>query len=336
MTRITSHILLSFLFVFFTFQNLEAKPRYNFKIASLAPEGSVWVNSFKEFAKEVTEKTGGEVGFRIYPGGIMGDDKAMYRKMRVGQLHGGGFTMTGIADIVSDFRVLAIPFLFKSYEEIDHVKKSVLPFFDRKFSEKGLQFLALTEVGFVYTFSTKPRTTIKDLQVAKTWSPSNDPLTTSFLKSLDISPITLTIPDVLSSLQSGLIDTAFNSLYGSIVLQWFTKAPYVTDQPYGYAYGAFIMSKKSFSKLPKTHRETVKKVADKYFSDLIIKTRQSNNESRDVLVSQGVTFVPTTDKVVKTLEQHRDITIKRLTGSSFSEESYHILNSALEEFRSAN
>ena len=161
--------LLIFLCLFLTPPDLLAKPKHEFKIASLAPEGSVWVDSFKEFAAEVTEKTGGEVGFRIYPGGIMGDDRAMYRKMRVGQLHGGGFTMTGIAEVVDDFRVMAIPFLFHSYEEMDKVSAELQPLFRKRFSEKGLHLVAMTEVGFVYTFSNKPRLTIADLQQAKTW-----------------------------------------------------------------------------------------------------------------------------------------------------------------------
>jgi TRAP-type C4-dicarboxylate transport system substrate-binding protein len=314
----------------------EAKPGHTFKIASLAPEGSVWVDSFKQFAEEVTEKTDGEIGFRIYPGGIMGDDKAMYRKMRVGQLHGGGFTMTGIADIVNDFRILAIPFMFSSYEEVDHAVTALLPHFNNEFSNHGLQLIAMTEVGFVYTFSAMPKVTIEDLRNGKTWSPSNDPLTTEFLKSLGISPITLTIPDVLSSLQSGLVDTAFNSLYGSIVLQWFTKAPYVTDQPYGYAYGAFIMSQKAMTRISPEHQRIIEQAADKYFSELIIKTRKSNRDSRDVLVDQGVTFVKTTEEVVKKLEHHRDLTISKLVGSSFSTQSFDILKTALYQFRSAN
>ena len=336
MARISSFLFLAFWAVFLFAEGVGAAPRHTFKIASLAPEGSVWVESFKQFATEVTEKTGGEIGFRIYPGGIMGDDKAMYRKMRVGQLHGGGFTMTGIADIINDFRVLAIPFMFRSYEEVDHVVDALLPHFHSEFANHDLQLIAMTEVGFVYTFSASPKITIEDLQKGKTWAPSNDPLTTEFLKSLDISPIPLTIPDVLSSLQSGLIDTAFNSLYGSIVLQWFTKAPYVTDQPYGYAYGAFIMNQKSLSGVSSEHRQIIEKAADKYFSELIVKTRKSNRESRDVLIEQGVTFIKTTDEVVKKLERQRDITISRLAGSSFSTQSYSILKTALEQFRSAN
>ncbi len=333
MIRIISLLLFPSLFFFFSCQEIKAKPHHLFKIASLAPEGSVWVQSFRQFADEVTEKTGGDVRFRIYPGGVMGDDKTMYRKMRVGQLHGGGFTMTGIADIVPDFRVMAIPFVFRSYDEVDHVKKVMLPFFDHAFRAKGLQFIAFTEVGFVYTFSNKPRSSIEDLQLAKAWSPANDPLSTSFLQSLDISPITLTIPDVLSSLQSGLINTVFNSLYGAIVLQWYTKAPFVTDQPYGYAYGAFVINGKAFAGLSEEQQNIIRKAAEKYFPDLIQKTRQSNRQSREVLISQGVTFVPITETEIKTLEYQRDTVIRNLKGLSFSEASHNRLQTALDDFR---
>ena len=334
MLRSVSLVVLMLVWMAFPVPELQAAPTHVFKIASLAPEGSVWVDSFKEFAAEVSEKTGGEVGFRIYPGGIMGDDRAMYRKMRVGQLHGGGFTMTGIADFVTDFRVMAIPFLFHSYAEVDAVSASLQPLFQKRFSEQGLHLTAMTEVGFIYTFSNKPRVSLEDLQQAKTWAPADDPLTAAFLESLNISPITLSIPDVLSSLQTGLIDTAFNSLYGSIVLQWFTKAPFVTDAPYGYAYGAFVMSDKAMAKLSDEQRQIMETAAEKHFRELIVKTRQSNDESRSVLANQGVEFVSTTDEVLKTLEKHRDQSLEGLIGKAFSEEVYQIVNQTLAELRS--
>ena len=333
MSKIATLLLIIFLCIFCPRPDLQAKPTHVFKIASLAPEGSVWVDSFKEFAAEVTEKTNGEIGFRIYPGGIMGDDKAMYRKLRVGQLHGGGFTMTGISEIVDDFRVMAIPFLFHSYEEMDQASLKLQPLFKKRFSEKGLHLVAMTEVGFIYTFSNKPRLTIGDLQQAKTWAPTDDPLTSAFLKNLQISPIALTIPDVLSSLQTGLIDTAFNSLYGSIILQWYTKAPFVTDAPYGYAYGAFVMSAKALDKLSDDQLVIIDETAEKYFSELILKTRRSNEESREVLISQGVKFVSTTPEELATLEKYRDQTIEQVTGKAFSEEIYQVLSQTLDTLR---
>ncbi len=314
--------------------DLQAGPKHVLKIASLAPEGSVWVDSFKDFAAEVTARTGGEVGFRIYPGGVMGDDRAMYRKMRVGQLHGGGFTMTGIADFVADFRVMAIPFLFRSYAEVDAVSAQLQPLFKQRFEDQGLHLVAMTEVGFIYTFSNEARVTIEDLRRAKTWAPSDDPLTAEFLKGLDISPITLAIPDVLSSLQTGLIDTAFNSLYGSIVLQWYTKAPFVTDAPYGYAYGVFIISEQALARLSDDQKRVIDEAANRHFADLIVKTRQSNEESRTVLAERGVTFVQTTPEVLKLLEEHRDEAVNSLIGSAFSEEIYRATQQVLETLRS--
>lgn len=333
MTKVALLSMFVFLLTIIPVPDLQAKPKHLFKIASLAPEGSIWVNAFKEFAAEVTEKTGGEVGFRIYPGGVMGDDRAMYRKMRVGQLHGGGFTMTGIADIVPDFRVMAIPFLFHSYEEVDAVSERLQPLFSRRFNEKGLQLIAMTEVGFIYTFSNKSRVTVDDLRQAKTWAPSNDPLTSEFLKSIGISPITLAIPDVLSSLQTGLVDTAFNSLYGSIVMQWYTKAPFVTDAPYGYAYGVFIMSGKALAKLSDEQRRAIDDAAAGHFAELMVKTRQANDESRAVLADQGVTFVQTTPETLQYLEEHRDKTVQASIGKSFSEEIFHEVDQALHTIR---
>ena len=307
--------------------------KYLFKVATLAPEGSVWANQFQEFAKEVTDKSGGEIQFKLYTGGIMGDDQAMYRKLRVGQLNGGGFTMTGIADVVPDFRILALPFLFLSYDEVDTVCKALVPYFKNKFQEQGLEFIAMTEVGFIYTMSTQPVTTLADLKKGKSWAPTGDPITGTFLANLGITPIPLSIPDVLSSLQTGLVDTVFNSLYGSIVLQWYTKARFITDIPFGYAYGAFLLDRKTFANLPENYAALIHSAADRHFSTLLEVTRKSNEESRQVLEQNGVTFVAADPGIVDELQEERDKTVQQLRGTAFSPEVYDIASKALEEYR---
>lgn len=308
-------------------------PKHFFKVATIAPAGSVWITEFEKFAQEVSEKTDGEVGFRIYPGGVMGDDQAMLRKMRVGQLNGGGFTMTGISQLLADFRIFAIPFLFRSYDEIDAVKKGLQPYFTEQFRTKRMEFISYNEVGFVYAMSTSPLTTVEDLKQSKSWTPSGDPLTSKFMQNLDITPVQLTIPDVLSSLQTGLVNTVFNSLYGSIVLQWYTKANYITDIPYGYAYGVFVLDSKKFGKMPEQYQHIVKESAAKYFGVIEEKTRQSNIDSRKVLTSQGVTFVTPDEAVQTTMEANSAKTIQETIGDSFSETVYEKMIDLLNEFR---
>jgi len=311
-----------------------AGPKYLFKVATLAPEGSVWTKRFREFSREVEDKSNGEVGFKIYAGGVMGDDLAMYRKMRVGQLNGGGFTMTGIGSVVPDFRVLGIPFLLHSYAELDWVKQGLLEHFNKTFAENGLELIALTEVGFIYTMSTVPIATVEELKKSTCWAPDNDPLSAGFLETLGAAPIPLSIPDVLTSLQTGLIGTVFNSFYGSIVLQWYSKANYITDMPFGYAYGAFLLDRKQFARLPAKHGELIKTAAAKHFGVLLEDTRKSNAEARSVLQDNGVTLVNPDPGALKDLEEIRDKTVLRLKGKAFSDEIYEEMMRLLAEYRS--
>ncbi len=303
-----------------------------FKIASLAPAGSVWVEQFENFAKEVEQTTNGSVSFRIYPGGVMGDDQAMYRKMRVGQLQGGGFTMTGISTVVPDFRALAIPFLVETYDEVDYLIEHLIPMFKERFRDKGMEMIAMTEVGFIYAMSTKPLKTLDDLKNSVNWSPSGDPISEAYLASLGITPVQLTIPDVLASLQSGLIETVYNSLYGAIVLQWFTKAKYVVDLPYGYAYGAVALDSKKFDKLTAEEQKAINDAAAKYFPTLLQKTRESNEESRRVMIERGSEFLAVEPATAQALRQQRDATIDTLLDGSLSHDIYDRTVQLLEEF----
>jgi len=299
------------------------RPKYLFKVASLAPEGSVWTKRFRDFTKEVTEKSNGEIGFKIYAGGVMGDDRSMYRKMRVGQLNGGGFTMTGIGEVVPDFRALGIPFLFNSYEEVDYVKKKLSSRLEKEFDKKGLVLMTISEVGFIYTMSTTPITTLAELKKSKAWVPEGDPVSRVLLETVGVTPIPLSIPDVLTSLQTGLINTAFNSFYGSIVLQWFTRISYVTDIPFAYAYGAFILDKKTFSKLPPQYAELMKTAARTHFDKLLEDTRKSNDEALKVLQENGIKLVnPTPSTRAELQNNYRQMTAEKLINDAFSKSIY--------------
>ncbi len=298
------------------------RPKYLFKMASLAPDGSIWAKRFHDFTEEVKEKSNGEVGFKIYPGGIMGDDRAMYRKMKVGQLQAGGFTMTGISEIVPDFRVMGIPFLFNSYDEVDKVTTGLFPRFKKAFADKDLVLLAMTEVGFLYTMSKKPVTTVADLKNSKTWVPEGDPISKVFLETVGVSPTPLSIPDVLTSLQTGLVNTVFNSFYGAIVLQWFTATPYITDTPFAYAYGALVFDRRPFARLPAAYVALFESAAKKNFGGLLEDTRRSNVEALKVLRQNGNVLVKATDASMAELAAYRRTAVKKLVGTAFSRDIY--------------
>jgi len=313
-----------------------AGKKYTLKIASLAPEGSVWSKRFHEFTDAVTAKSNGEITFKIYSGGVMGDDRSMYRKMRAGQLQGGGFTMTGIGEIVPDFRVLGIPFLFDSYTEVDRAWLKLWPLLQQSFADKGLKLIATTEVGFIYTMSTKPITTINELRQAKCWVPEGDPISKTYLEKLGVVPTPLSIPDVLTSLQTGMIDTVFNAFYGSIVLQWFTRTKYITDIPFGYSYGALVLDGRTFARLPKEYQQLIETAATNNFANLVNDTRKSNADALNVLRENGISMVSATPEALTALQACRQRTVDDILGTAFSKKIYETLVNELAVSRNAS
>ncbi|MCD6533434.1 MAG: TRAP transporter substrate-binding protein DctP [Deltaproteobacteria bacterium] len=316
----------------------EAKrPKYLFKMASLAPEGSIWALRFDQFAQEVKEKSGGEVGFRVYPGGVMGDDRAMFRKMKIGQLQGAGFTMTGIGEIVSDFRVMGIPYLFQSYDEVDEVLEKLMPRYVEAFAEKNMVLIAMSEVGFIYTMSTIPIPTLDDLRKSKSWAPEGDPVSLAFMEAVDISPVPLSLPDVLVALQTGMVNTVFNSYYGSIILQWFTKVKYITDAPFAYAYGSLVFDKKALDRLPEGHLAIIKEAAGKYFAGKLKEDiRRTNVEALETLKANGISVIPVDPAAKPVLIRLRDQVVAESIGKYFSAEIYNEMMAILNNYRKSH
>ena len=84
------------------------------KFATLAPDGTAWMNLMDDFTTEVERRTGGKVTFRIFANMVAGDESVVLQKIRIGQLHGGGFTGNGLGKILPEVRVLELPYLFQS------------------------------------------------------------------------------------------------------------------------------------------------------------------------------------------------------------------------------
>ncbi|MBN1106114.1 MAG: TRAP transporter substrate-binding protein DctP, partial [Deltaproteobacteria bacterium] len=146
------------------------------KFATLAPEGSAWMKTMREMDKTVREKSQGQVAFRLYAGGVAGDELDVLRKIRVGQIHSAAFSGVGFGGILPMVRVLDLPFLFRDYGEIDRVHEELEDYFSDRFREKGFELLSWAEVGNVHLFSQEPIRRIGDMARLKVWSWTGDPI----------------------------------------------------------------------------------------------------------------------------------------------------------------
>ncbi len=177
------------------------------KIATMAPDGTFWMKGLHKAADEIKERTDGRVSFRFYPGGTMGTDSAVLRKIRIGQLHGGVVLAGSLADIDPDMEIYSLPLLFRSNEEVDYVRERMDQVLIDGLEARGFVSFGLTETGFTYLMSAKPTRTFEDLKGRKAWMPQDDPICLAIVEAAGLSPVPLPISDVLTGLQTGLIDT---------------------------------------------------------------------------------------------------------------------------------
>jgi TRAP-type transport system periplasmic protein len=267
---------------------MSSAQQYLIKFATLAPEGSTWLNIMRDFDKAIREQSGGRLGFKMYAGGVAGDEKDVIRKIRLGQYHAGGFTGVGLGEIAKEVRIMDAPFLFKSSDEADFIAQRFDTQFRKAFDDGGFVFLGWAEVGFAYVYSDRPIYSPDDLKNTKMWMWEGDPIAQAAFQAIGVSPIQLSVTDVMTSLQTGMINTVYNSPMGLIALSWFTRVKYMMGEPLAISNGAVVVSKKVFDGLPKDLQDILLTNGKKYFRDLTLASRKENADAIETLKKRGI------------------------------------------------
>jgi TRAP-type C4-dicarboxylate transport system substrate-binding protein len=261
------------------------------KIATVAPEGSTWMNLMSELTRQVREETDGRVQLRFYPGGVQGDEHVVLRKMTTGQLHGAGLTGVGLGELAPELRVMDLPLLFRNVEEVHYVLDRMGPVFEEALRKRGYALLGWSEVGFIYLFSKRPVRNAEDLARLKMWLWEGDPVAEAFLDELGVSPVPLAITDVMTGLQTGLVEAVYVSPLAAIALQWFTRVSYMTDLPVTHSVGAVVVREDVLARLDPADREILMRRAREVFSRLNEATEADNEKALRILQERGIRFV---------------------------------------------
>ncbi|MEJ2728116.1 MAG: TRAP transporter substrate-binding protein DctP [Deltaproteobacteria bacterium] len=306
------------------------------KIATLAPEGSSWIKTFHSIDEEVRTKTDKQVGFKFYPGGVLGDEKDMLRKMHIGQINGAALTSAGLSAIYGEMDVFQIPFLFKSHREVDYILEEMNAFFQKGLEENGYILLGWSEGGFVRLMSTVPVATLDDLRKVKVWTWEGSPMTKAIFDQANVSAIPLTVPDVLVGLQTGLVDVVYAPPSGAISLQWFTKIKYMTDVKLIYLIGGLVMQKKVFNKISPDHQKILLETCRRRMNELKATIRKENQEAIQVMVKHGVKIITPTAAQVAEFVKVSDQAMQRLEGKSFSKKIRDEVTAKIDAYRKKN
>lgn len=304
------------------------------KLATVAPEGSSWMVQMRQAATEIAKQTEGRVKIKLYGGGVMGNEKAVLRKMRIGQLQGGAFTSGAMATVYSDLSLYGLPMLFNSLEEVDYVRAEMDSVLKAGLESKGFACFGFAEGGMALMFSQQPIANLDDLKGKKVWVPEGDLASYAAMAANGLTPVTLPLTDVLTGLQTGLIDVIGSSPLAAIAFQWHTQVKYFSPTPLSYLFALLVIDAKVMKKLSPEDQQVLHQVFEGIYQDLDKANRLENAQAEEALLKQGLTE----EKPLQQLDEMRAVTEKALAQRAqeglFSVERYARVNALLQQFRS--
>ena len=306
------------------------------KIATLSPDGTSWMKTMRAAAKEISKRTESRVKIKYYPGGVMGDENSILRKMRINQLQGAAVTSGSLTRYFKDADIYGMPFLFNSQNEVNYVRKYIDKLIIKGLDKKGLASFGLAESGFAYILSNSAIKSVSDLRKHKVWIPDTASARDA-VKAFSLQPIPLPISDVLTGLQTRLVDTIAAPPIASIALQWHSQVKYLTEMPLLYGWGTLVISKRILKKLSQEDKKSVYEVMTRTFKNIDKQNKIDNISALAALKNQGINFIKPDQKQHAEWKMLAKKANKLLVENGInSKKMFNLINKLLNDYKKNN
>ena len=258
------------------------------KMGTLAPEGTDWHGMLIEMGQQWKSATKGKVQLRVYPGGVLGDERDMVRKMRIGQIQAAGMTAEGLSEIVSDFSCYFVPLVYQDSEDVKRVTEALLPKLEQKLEDNGFKLLYLSELTYAYWFSTSPLKVPSDLKNKKFFTWAGDFKWEQVYKKAGYNPVPLATTDILSALQTGLISTIPQPPIYALAQQSFGIADHMLDLKWGVLMAGIVVDIKTWKRIPNKYHEDLLSIAKEIQAKYADSNSDADAKALDAMKQYGL------------------------------------------------
>lgn len=301
------------------------------KLATLAPEGTEYYNLLLEMGQRWQEETNGEIILRIYPNGVVGRESDTIRKMRIGQIQASAMSSIGLADLTDQIQAFTIPMVFKDYDDVEKVKEVMFDDISNGLSESGFKLLFLVDIGWVYWFSANEIAVPEDLRNAKIYTTAGDYVTVELFKRFGFNAIPVSETDILTSLQTGMINSIQTVPILSLSSGWFALMPNMLDLKWAVFIGAVIIDERVWSKIRPEHQKVMMEVAQEIGKKYQENGRKTDVKAIEMMKEYGMKVKTPTDEELKIWEDFKEEIIPDVIDTYVPKEVYDKVTSAIDE-----
>lgn len=259
------------------------------KIATLYPPGSLPVQQLQQASRQLSERTEGRLSIQLYPGGVMGDDATVLRKVRIGQLHGALVSASTLANLGVDANDLSQPFQFDTFDDVLAARQAFDPDIRQRLDAQGWLGFGPIDGGFSYLMSQNPISTLENLKRQRLWLPNTDDVR-EMSQALSVDYQVMGIGDVLPALQTGALNSLIAPPSAALTLNWHSRVDYLTDQPVVYTWGMLTLAQRQLRRISDQDRQTMDAVLSDWAAELD-KAMQTSNAQANLAIRQLLTQV---------------------------------------------
>ncbi|MCL1947587.1 MAG: TRAP transporter substrate-binding protein DctP [Chitinivibrionia bacterium] len=325
MIRIFSILALSAMF-FCTFAQ-------QLKLGSMAPQNSPWDDALREMADDFKKISNGQIQVRMYAGGIAGDERDMIRKVKIKQLDAIAMTGVGMSDVYKGILAVQIPMMYETEDEFWYVLEKMKPLLEKKVEENGFKVLLWTKIGWLNFFSKQPIVTPADLQKQKMFIYAGDADAAKVWRTMGFQPVPLSTNDIMTSLQSGMIDALTISPLTAAAYQWFGAAPNMCDMKWAPLLGGVVVSLERWNKIPADLRQKLEASAKKTGDKMQKEIDKADDEAIKIMQSHGLKISAVPPNVRKQWSEVAAKGVQTVIGTTIEQQSYEQVKKYLEEYR---
>ena len=266
---------------------LAGQPAERIKFATVLPRGT----STHQALLEMTAKWRPAcVTTTLYMDAVMGGEAETVRRMRIGQIQGALLSVAGLTEIDHSATALQLmPMVFRTLDEVAYVRQKLRPLLEKQFEEKGFVMLFLADAGWVKIFSRRPVLRPEDLKKQKLFALTSDSSQGDLMKAAGYQPVALEYTDILTGLQTGIIDSVPTPPFYALAGQFYQPAPYMLDMNYAPLVGAFVMTRKAWDALPPSTQALLRRSAEETGSTISAQNHKEMEEAIAAMQKRGLT-----------------------------------------------
>ena len=301
------------------------------KLATVAPEGTEYYNLLFEMGQRWQQETNGQVQLRIYPNGVVGGERDTIRKMRVGQIQASAMSSIGLAELTDQIQAFTLPMGFETYEDVDEVKEVMFDDISEGLSQSGFKLLFLVDIGWVYWFSSKEISVPQDLKDAKIYTTAGDYVTVELFRKFGFNAVPVSETDVLTSLQTGMINSMQTVPILSLSSGWSALMPNMLDLKWGAFVGAVIVDERVWNKIKPEYQKVMMDIAKDIGKKYQQTGRETEKKAIEAMKSYGMNVITPTEEEIKIWDDFKDEITPDVIDTFLSVDIYNKVVDAINE-----